>query len=158
MSAMTGQDLRLKNATLREKIEKVLIDHPELREVTEEMALNQDLHVQMGAPFLERTHCKLQERARIIIERRPDLERYFGDTVLVEVGDSSREVRLETALRANAALRTHAERLIADYAERASDRPKIIAELISLFDGPTQREAQMLAAEALGEAWREHRS
>jgi hypothetical protein len=34
----------------------------------------------------------------------------------------------------------------------------IINELIALFDRPQQREAQRLAAEALGETWREHRS
>jgi hypothetical protein len=33
-----------------------------------------------------------------------------------------------------------------------SDRPAIIHELIALFDGPAQREAQTLAAEALGDA------
>ena len=32
-----------------------------------------------GTPFLERIQGKLQERARAIIERRPDLEHYFDD-------------------------------------------------------------------------------
>jgi hypothetical protein len=49
----------------------------ELREVTEGIALRQDLHVEVGAPFLERTHGKLQERTHAMIERRPELEGYF---------------------------------------------------------------------------------
>ena len=69
-----------------------------------------------------------------------------------------RETQLEAALRANAALRIQAERLIAAYVEPESDRQAIINELITLFDGPAQREAQTLAAVALDEAWREHRS
>ena len=70
----------------------------------------------------------------------------------------TRETQLEAALRANAALRVQAERLIAAYVAPDSDRQAIINELITLFDGPAQREAQTLAAEALDEAWREHRS
>jgi hypothetical protein len=34
--------------------------------------------VEVGVPFLERTHRKLQERSRAMIERRPNLDRYFG--------------------------------------------------------------------------------
>jgi hypothetical protein len=71
---------------------------------------------------------------------------------------SARETQLEAALRSNAALRVQAERLIAAYVAPGSDRPKIIDELIALFDGPAQREAQSLVAKALGEAWREHLS
>jgi hypothetical protein len=71
--------LRRKNARLREKIDQVLEKRPELREVTEETALRQDLHVQTGTPFLERVQGKLQERARAIIEHRPDLEHLFDD-------------------------------------------------------------------------------
>jgi hypothetical protein len=67
------ETLRRKNARLREKFNKVLEKHPELREVTEGVALRQDLHVQKGTPFLERIQGKLQERARAIIEGRRDL-------------------------------------------------------------------------------------
>jgi hypothetical protein len=49
------------------------------KSVTEEIALRQDLHVQVGARFLERTQGKLQERAGAIIEQRPELEHYFDD-------------------------------------------------------------------------------
>jgi hypothetical protein len=71
---------------------------------------------------------------------------------------TSRESQLEAALRANAALRIQAERLIAAYVAPESDRAAIINELIALFDGPAQREAQMLEVRALGECWHEHRS
>jgi hypothetical protein len=53
--------------------------HPELWDTTDEIALTQGLHVEVGTPFLERVRGKLQERARAIIERRPDLERLFDD-------------------------------------------------------------------------------
>lgn len=72
-------ELRRRNACLRDKINSVLEQHPELRDATEEMALQQDLHVEAGTPFLERINGKLQERARAIIERRPDLEHLFGE-------------------------------------------------------------------------------
>jgi hypothetical protein len=63
-----------------------------------------------------------------------------------------RIAKLEAALRANAALRIQAERLIAAYVAPESDRTTIINELIVLFDGPQQREAERLAAKALGDA------
>jgi hypothetical protein len=71
---MTSDDLRRWNATLRDKIKQVLEMHPELRDETEAIALTQDLHVEVGAPFLERTRDKLLERARAMIERYPELE------------------------------------------------------------------------------------
>ena len=78
--APTGPEtLRRKNARLRDKINQVLEKHPELRDVTEEIALRPDMHVQVRTPFLERIQGKLQERARAIIERRPELEHYFDD-------------------------------------------------------------------------------
>jgi hypothetical protein len=66
--------LRRKNARLQAHIDHILEKHPELRDVIEEIALRQDMHLQMGAPFLEWVQGKLQERARAIIERRPELE------------------------------------------------------------------------------------
>jgi hypothetical protein len=74
---MTRNDLRRKNARLRDQIAQVVETDSELREVTEGIALRQDLHVEVGAPFLERTHGKLQERTHAMIERRPELEGYF---------------------------------------------------------------------------------
>jgi hypothetical protein len=64
---------------------------------------------------------------------------------------TAREIQLEAALRVNVALRVRAERLIAAYVSPESDRAAIINELITLFDGPAQREAQRLASEAFGE-------
>jgi hypothetical protein len=83
-SAMTSEDLRRKNARLHDMIEQVLEMHPELRERAETLALNQDLHVEVGAPFLERTRDKLRERARAIVERCPELEYYFDEPALTD--------------------------------------------------------------------------
>jgi hypothetical protein len=74
---MTRNDLRRKNERLRDQIAKVVEKDSELRDVTEGIALRQDLHVEVGTPFLERTQGKLQERAGAIIERRPELEGLF---------------------------------------------------------------------------------
>jgi hypothetical protein len=74
---MTREDLRRKNGSLHDSIEQVLEMHPELRDGIEAIALNQDLHLEVGAPFLDRTRDKLEERARAIVERRPELEYYF---------------------------------------------------------------------------------
>jgi hypothetical protein len=74
---MTNINLRRKNARLRDQIALVVEKDPELRDVAEEIALKQDLHVEVGTPFLDRTHGKLQDRTRAIIERRPELDRYF---------------------------------------------------------------------------------
>ena len=90
-SAMTSEDLRRKNASLHDRIEQVLEMHPELREVTEAIALSQDLHVEVGAPFLERTRDKLLERGKMIIERRPELEYYFDDLIPRKVRTTPRE-------------------------------------------------------------------
>ena len=73
------ETLRRENGRLRDKINEVLEKYPELRDATDEIALTQGLHVEVGTPFLERVRGKLQERARAIIERRPDLERLFAD-------------------------------------------------------------------------------
>jgi hypothetical protein len=78
-NAMTKDELRRKNACLRDRIGRVLKEHPDLRDVTEGIALRQDLHVQVGTPFLERIQGKLQERARAIIDHRPELEHYFDE-------------------------------------------------------------------------------
>jgi hypothetical protein len=74
---MTRNDLRRKNERLRDQMAQVVEKDPELRGVTEGIALRQDLHVEVGTPFLERTQGKLRERARAMIERRPELDRYF---------------------------------------------------------------------------------
>ena len=77
--AVMDDELRQKNAFLREKIKQISDRHPELRDLSDEIALEQSTHLEVGTPFLERDNGKLQERARAIIERRPDLERFFED-------------------------------------------------------------------------------
>jgi hypothetical protein len=77
--ATVRSDLRLKNARLRDKINSILEQHPELRDVTDEIALKQGAKVRVGTPFLDRIQANLQERARAIIDRRPDLEHLFDD-------------------------------------------------------------------------------
>jgi hypothetical protein len=71
------EELRHKNARLRNRINEILEAHPELRDTTDKIALHQGLHVEAGTPFLERIQGNLQERARAIIDRRPELEHYF---------------------------------------------------------------------------------
>jgi hypothetical protein len=72
-------ELRHKNARLRERINSILELHPELRDATDAVALKQGTQVQVGTPFVDRVQANLQERARAIIERRPDLEHLFND-------------------------------------------------------------------------------
>jgi hypothetical protein len=76
---MIKSELRHHNVRLREKINTILGQHPELRDVTDQIALKQGLQVGVGTPFLARIQANLQERARAIIERRPDLEHLFDD-------------------------------------------------------------------------------
>jgi hypothetical protein len=76
---MISEDLPRQNASLHDRIEQVLEWHPELRDGAEAIALDQDLYVEVGARFLERTRRKLQDRARALIERRPELAFFFDD-------------------------------------------------------------------------------
>jgi hypothetical protein len=76
---MSKNELRHKNARLRGKINSILEQHSELRDITDEIALKQGTRERIGTPFLERIQSNLQERARAIIERRPDLEHLFDD-------------------------------------------------------------------------------
>jgi exonuclease VII large subunit len=79
LEALIKDESRRKNARLREKINSVLEQHPELRGATDELALKQGTQLRVGTPFLERIQANLQERARAIIERRPDLEHLFDN-------------------------------------------------------------------------------
>jgi hypothetical protein len=65
-------DLRDKNARLRGRIEQLVESHPELEAVVNAVALNQPAN-----PSLEQVQANLQERARAIIEAKPELESYF---------------------------------------------------------------------------------
>ena len=76
---MTDDELRQKNARLRDKIREISDRYPELGDLSDEIALEQSMHVEVDTPFLERANGRLLERARAIIKRRPDLERFFED-------------------------------------------------------------------------------
>ena len=39
------------------------------------------MHIRVGIPFLDRMHLTLQQRARAIIECRPDLQSLFDDGI-----------------------------------------------------------------------------
>jgi len=60
---MTRNDLRRKNERLRDQIAQVVEKDPELRDVTEGIALRQDLHVEVGTSFLEHRRMTTMERA-----------------------------------------------------------------------------------------------
>ena len=77
--AMINDEVRRRNVRLRQKINSVLEKHSELKDAMDELAIKQGLRVQVATPFLERIQANLQERARAIIERRPDLEHFFKD-------------------------------------------------------------------------------
>jgi hypothetical protein len=66
------EDLQGKNARLRNKITQLLESHPELEAVVNDVASKQPAN-----PSLEQIQANLQERARAIIEAKPELESYF---------------------------------------------------------------------------------
>jgi hypothetical protein len=67
-------DLNHKNDRLRETINDLVESHPELEVVVRDVASKQPPN-----PTSEQVQANLQERARAIIEARPDLEHSFGD-------------------------------------------------------------------------------
>jgi hypothetical protein len=70
-TAMTA-DLDHKNARLRDKINQLVESHPELEVVVRDVAAKQPSN-----PTPEQVQANLQERARAIIEARPELEHSF---------------------------------------------------------------------------------
>jgi hypothetical protein len=68
------EDLPSKNARLRGKIEQLVESHRELEAVVNAVALKQPANAS-----LEQVQANLQERARAIIEAKPELESYFED-------------------------------------------------------------------------------
>jgi hypothetical protein len=67
-------DLRDKNARLRNKITALLESHPELEAVVNDIAVKQPANAS-----LEQVQANLQDRARAIIEAKPELEGSFED-------------------------------------------------------------------------------
>jgi hypothetical protein len=69
-----SEDLQHQNARLRAKIDQLVESHPELETVVNGVALKQPAN---ASP--EQVEANLQERARAIIEAKPELEGVFGD-------------------------------------------------------------------------------
>jgi hypothetical protein len=65
-------DTQYRNARLRRKIEGALKTRPELEAVIKGIALKQPANAS-----LEQVQANLQERARAIIEAKPELDGYF---------------------------------------------------------------------------------
>jgi hypothetical protein len=64
---------------------------------------------------------------------------------------TDRTVELEAAVRAQDALIAEAQGLLTRYLAKRTKQAELIDNLLWLFDGPQQREAQRLVREALGE-------
>ncbi len=69
---MRENDLQNRNARLRRKIVGALKTRPELEAVINGIALKQPANAS-----LEQVQANLQERARAIIEAKPELDGYF---------------------------------------------------------------------------------
>ena len=69
---MKENDTQYRNARLRRKIEGPLKTRPELEAVIKGIALKQPANAS-----LEQVQANLQERARAIIEAKPELDGYF---------------------------------------------------------------------------------
>ena len=69
---MAENDLRYRNARLRCKINGALKSRPELQAVVDDIAVRQPTDAS-----LEQVQANLQERARAIIEAKPELDGYF---------------------------------------------------------------------------------
>ncbi len=69
---MKENDLKYRNARLGRKIDGALKTRPELEPVVKGIALNQSSN-----PSPEQVQANLQERARAIIEAKPELDGYF---------------------------------------------------------------------------------
>jgi hypothetical protein len=71
-AAMRESDLQYRNARLSRKIDGALKHRPELTQVVNGIALKQPANAS-----LEQVQANLQERARAIIEAKPELDGYF---------------------------------------------------------------------------------
>jgi hypothetical protein len=68
------QDWQGKNARLKDKIEQLVDNHPDLETIVSDVALKQGPN---ASP--EEVQANLQQRARAIIEAKPELESSFED-------------------------------------------------------------------------------
>ena len=71
---MTENDLPRRNARLRRKIDGALKSRPELQAVVNSIALKQPTDAS-----LKQVQANLQERARAIVDAKPELDGYFED-------------------------------------------------------------------------------
>jgi hypothetical protein len=71
-AVMRESDLQYRNARLSRKIDGALKNRPELKQVVNGIALKQPANAS-----LEQVQANLQERARAIIEAKPELDGYF---------------------------------------------------------------------------------
>ena len=69
---MKENDMQYRNARLSRKIDGALKTRPELEAVIKGIALKQPANAS-----LEQVQANLQERARAIIEAKPELDGYF---------------------------------------------------------------------------------
>ena len=69
---MKENDTQYRNARLKRKIEGALKTRPELEAIINGIALKQPANAS-----LEQVQANLQERARAIIEAKPELDGYF---------------------------------------------------------------------------------
>jgi hypothetical protein len=65
-------NLQYRNERLRRKIDGALKNRPELKAVVNDVALQQST-----SASIEQVQANLQERARAIIEAKPELDGYF---------------------------------------------------------------------------------
>ena len=64
---------------------------------------------------------------------------------------AERTTGLEAAVRAQDEIIAEAQGLLTRYLAKEIELPALLDRLLTLFDGPRQREVQRLAREALGE-------
>lgn len=76
---MIDDELRRRNARLRDQIAEVVSKHQELRDVVETVALKQGMYTQIGIPFLEQVQDNLRERALGVIAVKSELLDCFKD-------------------------------------------------------------------------------
>jgi len=66
-------ELRRKNARLREQISDVVKESQELRDLVDEVALKQGLCTRVGVPFLKQVQDDLRERVLALVAVKPEL-------------------------------------------------------------------------------------
>jgi hypothetical protein len=76
---MTKDELRRKNDRLRDKIDQILEQHPELRDVTEVNCVQAGLACASRHSIPRTSTGQAARAARAIMDRRLELEHYFDE-------------------------------------------------------------------------------